>query len=407
MRGVVALPGARPLDRFPETCAAAEQAVFARNGALYGSWASRIPRSRTAFRLPERGGALRHRARGRRRGRARRDAARRAARPHRAGAAAPRARCCGVPFSPSAARVVAPSFALCSSSMTLALGAANGALDVAMNTAGRAVERAAPASSSSAALHAASASVGSSAPHSVRAGRRGALTSVDLVVIGRSRSPSASRRPPLRLLGRRPSPGGPRSPVRRARCGRWASSPSAACSPRARRPTGARSTSRTRLDAPAGQAALAFAAFSATMTLGRLVGIASSPTSGSVRLLRTPAWWPASASAVRCCSRCRAPRSRVRPPGAGLSVVIPIVFRVPRRPPAAPRAVAGGGLDARLPRLPRRPAARRRPRGAHVAARRAEPRRPARPRPPRSPARRAAWARRPAPTASVAEPMRA
>jgi MFS family permease len=98
------------------------------------------------------------------------------------------------------------------------------------------------------------------------------------------------------------------------------------------------------LDAPAGQAALAFAAFSATMTLGRLAGDRLAATFGSVRLLRICGL--VAGIGVGGALLLAVPGAAIVGfglLGAGLSVVVPIVFRSAA---AVPGAAAGPSLAA-------------------------------------------------------------
>ena len=237
------------LDRFRNPRAAITL-VFALNGALYGSWASRIPAIQN--RLDLSAGALGIALAGVATGAlvamplsggwAARAGSRRATRTLLAAA------CIAVPlasFAPPLPLLVP---------RTLALGAANGGLDVAMNAQGAAVERRAGKLIFSS-LHAGFSLGGLvGAPPARSAAAADVDVRVNLLVIGALAL--AIGLPVTRALlpasadaSRRPT----RSPVRRARCGRWASSPSAACSPRARRPTGAPSTSRTRSTRPPGR----------------------------------------------------------------------------------------------------------------------------------------------------------
>jgi MFS family permease len=98
------------------------------------------------------------------------------------------------------------------------------------------------------------------------------------------------------------------------------------------------------LDAPAAQAALAFAAFSATMTLGRLAGDRLAAAFGSVRLLR--ACGLIAGIGIGGALLLAVPGAAIvgfALLGAGLSVVVPIVFRSAA---AVPGAAAGPSLAA-------------------------------------------------------------
>jgi MFS family permease len=98
------------------------------------------------------------------------------------------------------------------------------------------------------------------------------------------------------------------------------------------------------LDAPAGQAALAFAAFSATMTLGRLAGDRLAGAFGSVRLLR--ACGLVAGAGIGGALLLAMPGAAIVGfglLGAGLSVVVPIVFRSAA---SVPGAAAGPSLAA-------------------------------------------------------------
>ena len=186
VRGVVVSVGVL-LDRFRNPRAAITL-VFALNGALYGSWASRIPAIQN--RLDLSAGALGIALAGVATGAlvamplsggwAARAGSRRATRTLLAAA------CIAVPlasFAPSLPLLVLG---------TLALGAANGGLDVAMNAQGAAVERRAGKLIFSS-LQRASASAGSSGrsparPPPPRTSTSGSTCSSSV----RSRSPSAS-----------------------------------------------------------------------------------------------------------------------------------------------------------------------------------------------------------------------
>jgi MFS family permease len=98
------------------------------------------------------------------------------------------------------------------------------------------------------------------------------------------------------------------------------------------------------LDAPAGQAALAFAAFSATMTLGRLAGDRLAGAFGSVRLLRVCGL--VAGAGIGGALLLAMPGAAIVGfglLGAGLSVVVPIVFRSAA---SVPGAAAGPSLAA-------------------------------------------------------------
>ena len=199
---------------------------------------------------------------------------------------------------------------------TLALGAANGGLDVAMNAQGAAVERRAGKLIFSS-LHA-----GFSLGGLVGAltGAAAAAADVDVRVNLRRHRRARARHRPARdpcaaaRLGRRRARRPIRSRGRRARS--WALGVLAFCCLLAEGAAADWSAVYVEdsLDAPAAQAALAFAAFSATMTLGRLVGdrLVARPRLRAARCAAR-AWWPASASAVRCARACRAPRSQGSP----------------------------------------------------------------------------------------------
>ncbi len=82
------------------------------------------------------------------------------------------------------------------------------------------------------------------------------------------------------------------------------------------------------LDAPAGQAALGYAAFSATMTLGRLVGDRLAGALGSVRLLRMSGLLAGiGLGGALLLATPGAAIAGFALLGAGLSVVVPVVFR--------------------------------------------------------------------------------
>ena len=98
------------------------------------------------------------------------------------------------------------------------------------------------------------------------------------------------------------------------------------------------------IDAPAGQAALAFAAFSATMTLGRLAGDRLAGAFGSVRLLRVCGL--VAGAGIGGALLLAMPGAAIVGfglLGAGLSVVVPIVFRSAA---SVPGAAAGPSLAA-------------------------------------------------------------
>ncbi len=299
--------------------------MFALSGVMYGSWAARIPAIQN--RLDLSAGALGIALAGVAAGAvvamplsggwAARAGSRRVTRTLLV------ATCLAVPLA-----AFAPSLALLVLA-TLALGAANGGLDVAMNAQGAAVERRAGKLIFSS-LHAGF-SLG---------GLVGALTGaaaaaarvdvrVNLVVVAalalavgllatRALLPTSADASPESHSFARPT---------RAL---WALGILAFCCLLAEGAAADWSAVYVEdsLGGPAGQAALAYAAFSATMTLGRLVGDRLVGDLGSVRLLRISGM--VAAVGLGGALLLAVPGAAIAGfalLGAGLSVVIPIVFR--------------------------------------------------------------------------------
>ena len=122
-----------------------------------------------------------------------------------------------------------------------------------------------------------------------------------------------------------------------------------------------------------GVAALGFTAFSVTMTLGRIFGDRLVTRFGSARLVRTGGLVAAVGfGGALLLSGPLAALVGFACLGAGMSSVIPIVFRTAGLTPGIASGVAlVGGVERRLPRLRRRPARDRRDRRADRAAGRA------------------------------------
>ncbi len=328
------------LDRF-RSARGAITVVFVLNGMLYGSWAARIPAIQG--RLDLGAGALGIALAGVATGAlvamplSGSWAARRGSR--RATRALLTAACIAVAlasFAPSLGLLIAG---------TLALGAANGGLDVAMNAQGAAVER------RSRRLIFSSLHAGFSLGGLVGAltGAAAAAAAVDvrvnLTVVGalalavglpvtRALLPASADAAPDGHHFARPT---------RAL---WALGILAFCCLLAEGAAADWSAVYVEdaLGAPAGQAALAFAAFSATMTLGRLVGDRLAGALGSVRLLRISGLVAGiglgGALIVAVPGAAIAGFAFL---GAGLSVVVPIVFRSAA---ATPGGAAGPSLAA-------------------------------------------------------------
>jgi MFS family permease len=328
------------LDRFRNPRAAITL-VFVLNGALYGSWAARIPAIQN--RLDLSAGALGIALAGVATGAlvamplsggwAARAGSRRATRTLLAAA------CIAVPlasFAPSLLLLVLG---------TLALGASNGGLDVAMNAQGAAVERRAGRLIFSS-LHAGFSFGGLvGALTGAAAAAAGVDVRVNLVVVGalalaiglpvtRALLPASADASPEGHAFARPT---------RAL---WALGVLAFCCLLAEGAAADWSAVYVEdsLDAPAGQAALAFAAFSATMTLGRLAGDRLAGSLGSVRLLRISGL--VAGIGLGSALLLAVPGAAIAGfafLGAGLSVVIPIVFRSAA---ASPGGAAGPSLAA-------------------------------------------------------------
>ncbi len=315
--------------------------MFALNGVLYGSWAARIPAVQN--RLDLSAGALGLALAGVAAGAlvamplsggwAARAGSRRATRVLLAAA------CVAIPlasFAPSLALLVAG---------TLALGAANGGLDVAMNAQGAAVERRSGKLIFSS-LHAGFSLGGlAGALIGAAAAAAGVDVRVNLTIAGALAL--AIGLPATRALLPASADAAPegRSFARPTRA-LWALGVLAFCCLLAEGAAADWSAVYVEdsLDAPAGQAALAFAAFSATMTLGRIVGDRLAGALGSVRLLRISGL--VAGIGLGGALLLAVPGAAIAGfalLGAGLSVVVPIVFRSAAATPGSP---AGPSLAA-------------------------------------------------------------
>jgi MFS family permease len=312
------------LDRFrnPRT---AITIVFALNGMLYGSWAARIPAIQD--RLDLGAGALGIALAGVAAGAlvamplsgswASRAGSRRVTRTFLAAA------CATVMFAG-----LAPSFALLVLA-TLLLGAANGGLDVAMNAQGAAVEKRSRKLIFSS-LHAGFSGGGLvGALLGAAAAGVGIDVRVNLIAIGVVAL--AIGAPVTRLLLPGDADAAPEGhSFARPTRALWALGILAFCCLLAEGAAADWSAVyvQNSLDAPAGQAGLAFAAFSAMMTLGRLAGDRLTGAVGSVRLLRASGLVAGvGLGAALIAARPGAAIVGFALLGAGLSVVIPIVFR--------------------------------------------------------------------------------
>src|SRR5262249_19718045 len=163
------------------------------------------------------------------------------------------------------------------------------------------------------------------------------------------------------------------------------------------------------LGAPVGLAAVGFTVFSLTMTGGRLVGDRLAALAGPARLVRLSAGMAAGGfAAALLVAQVWSALAGFALLGAGLSVVVPLVFSAAAatgRPGpnlalvtssgylgvlAGPALIGGGGPPTPPPPAPGLPAVPR-PRGAVPAARSAAAARPAPPRAPRARARGCSW----------------
>jgi MFS family permease len=328
------------LDRFRNPRAAI-MIVFALNGVLYGSWAARIPAIQN--RLDLSAGALGIALAGVATGAlvamplsgswAARTGSRRATRTLLTAA------CIAIPFAS-----FAPSLPLLVLG-TLALGAANGGLDVAMNAQGAAVERRGGKLIFSS-LHAGF-SLGGLVGALIGAAAAAADVDVRVNLVGVGAIALAIGLPMTRALLPASADATPEShSFARPTRALWALGILAFCCLLAEGAATDWSAVYVEdsLDAPAGQAALAFAAFSATMTLGRLVGDRLAGRFGSVRLLRISGLL--AGVGLGGALLLAVPGAAIAGfafLGAGLSVVIPIVFRSAA---ATPGGAAGPSLAA-------------------------------------------------------------
>jgi MFS family permease len=328
------------LDRF-RNLRTAITVVFALNGVLYGSWAARIPAIQN--RLDLSAGALGIALAGVATGAlvamplsgswAARTGSRRATRTLLTAA------CIAIPFAS-----FAPSLPLLVLG-TLALGAANGGLDVAMNAQGAAVERRGGKLIFSS-LHAGF-SLGGLVGALIGAAAAAADVDVRVNLVAVGAIALAIGLPMTRALLPASADATPEShSFARPTRALWALGILAFCCLLAEGAAADWSAVYVEdsLDAPAGQAALAFAAFSATMTLGRLVGDRLAGRFGSVRLLRISGLL--AGVGLGGALLLAVPGAAIAGfafLGAGLSVVIPIVFRSAA---ATPGGAAGPSLAA-------------------------------------------------------------
>lgn len=307
--------------------------MFVLNGAVYGSWAARIPAIQN--RLDLSAGALGIALAGVAFGAllamplagswAARAGSRRVTRVALAGACAS-----------LAVVALAPSLGILLIA-TLALGITNGSLDVAMNTQGTAVERRARRLILSS-LHAGFSAGGLiGALTGAAAAGAGLDVRVHLALVGGLAL--AIGLPATRHLlsaDADAAPGGP-SFARPTRA-LWALGVLAFCCLLAEGAAADWSAVYVEdaLSAPAGQAALAYAAFSATMALGRLVGDRLLRAAGAVGLLRASGVVAgAGLGAALVIATPGAAVAGFALLGAGLSIVVPVVFRSAASTPGA------------------------------------------------------------------------